>query len=189
VLVIDASSSMRDPTAAGRPKIDAARQAAGVFLDHLLTGSGDQAAVVAFNHSAALLQPLTDDRSLVDAALSRVQIAFQTRIDLGVEAARAELASNRRRPDNLPVMIVLSDGRANPVGPEAAVEQARLAKSAGVVVFIIGLGADLDDAALLEMAGGEAQFYRAPDAEQLAGIYRRIAAAIPCPPAAFWGRR
>jgi hypothetical protein len=28
-----------------------------------------------------------------------------------------------------------------------------------------------------------------PDAEALAGIYRGIAVAIPCPADAFWGRR
>ena len=31
--------------------------------------------------------------------------------------------------------------------------------------------------------------YRAPDAEDLADIYRAIAVAIPCPAGGFWGGR
>jgi len=87
------------------------------------------------------------------------------------------------------VLIVLTDGRANPVGPEAAVEEARRAKQAGVIVYTIGLGQDLDVDALEQMASGSARFYRAPDAEQLADIYQQIAVTIPCPAAGFWGRR
>jgi hypothetical protein len=39
------------------------------------------------------------------------------------------------------------------------------------------------------MATRPEYFYAAPDAEALAGIYRGIAVAIPCPVADFWGRR
>jgi hypothetical protein len=39
------------------------------------------------------------------------------------------------------------------------------------------------------MASRPDYFYVAPDAEQLAGIYRGIAVAIPCPAESFWGRR
>lgn len=39
------------------------------------------------------------------------------------------------------------------------------------------------------MASRPAWAYRAPDAEDLAAIYRAIAVAIPCPKDAFWGGR
>lgn len=39
------------------------------------------------------------------------------------------------------------------------------------------------------MASRPAFAYRAPDAEDLADIYRAIAVAIPCPAGAFWGGR
>jgi hypothetical protein len=86
-------------------------------------------------------------------------------------------------------MIVLTDGRSNPVPAAVAVEEARLAKVAGVQVFTIGLGADLDAGALGEMASRPEWFFIAPDAEDLAGVYRTIAVTIPCPREAFWGRR
>ena len=51
------------------------------------------------------------------------------------------------------------------------------------------LGSDLDRDALARMASGADRFYLAPDAEDLAAIYRRIAVTLPCPAGAFWGRR
>ncbi len=69
------------------------------------------------------------------------------------------------------------------------VDEARRAKNAGVVVFTIGRGQDLDVAALAAIATRPAWFFAAPDAEALAGIYRAIAVTIPCPAGAWWGRR
>lgn len=62
-------------------------------------------------------------------------------------------------------------------------------KGGGVAVFTIGLGDDIDTAALIAMASRPAFAYRAPGAEDLANIYRAIAVAIPCPATGFWGGR
>ena len=64
----------------------------------------------------------------------------------------------------------------------------RLTKAAGVLVYTIGLGPALEFQALEQIASEPAQFYRAPDAEQLAEIYRQIAVEIPCPEREFWPR-
>jgi hypothetical protein len=189
VLVIDASSSMLEPAATGRTKLAVATDAARVFLDQLHFADGDQAAVVSFNADATLLAPLTTDHATLDAALAGITTAQFTRIDRGIAVAAGELASGRHRTANTPVMIVLTDGRANPVPVSVAEAEARAAKDAGVVIFTIGLGNDLDTEALEGMASKPEYFYVAPDAEALAGMYRSIAVAIPCPAAGFWGRR
>ncbi|MFN2251769.1 MAG: vWA domain-containing protein, partial [Anaerolineae bacterium] len=188
-LVIDASTSMLQTTRAGRSKLVAAVAAAREFLDQLRLGSGDQAAVVAFNAEAHLLQPLTASRADLDASLAAIEPAQKTRIHLGVHEARVELASERRMRDNAPVMIVLTDGRSNPDPASLAVEEARLAKEEGVIVFAIGLGADLDEEALREMPSTPGGYFHAPSAEDLAAIYKQIAVEIPCPASSFWGRR
>jgi hypothetical protein len=188
-LVLDASSSMLEPSAGGRAKIDAAKAAARGFLQSLDLAGGDQVAVIWFNERAHLELPLSRDRAQLDAALDRITTAQLTRIDLGVATARLELGSLRRRLTNTPVMIVLTDGRANPVGPEAAVLEAAAAKEAGILLFTIGLGDDLDFDALQAMASRPDYFYRAPDAEQLGAIYATIATTIPCPASGFWSRR
>jgi Mg-chelatase subunit ChlD len=189
VLVIDASSSMLEPTATGRTKLAVATDAARVFLDQLHFADGDQAAVVSFNAEATLLAALSPDRATLDAALAGITTAQFTRIDRGIAVAAGELASARHRVANAPVMIVLTDGRANPVPVSVAEAEARAAKDAGAVLFTIGLGSDLDTEALRGMASKPEYLYVAPDAEALAGIYRGIAVAIPCPAGTFWGRR
>ena len=188
-LVIDASSSMTELTPAGRSKLAAAVEAAGTFLDQMHFDAGDQAAVVTFNSDATLLAPLTTTRALLDAALGAITTAQFTRIDRGIAVAREELASTRHRPGNTPVMIVLTDGRANPVPVSVAEVEARQAKDAGIVIFTIGLGNDLDTEGLRSIASRPQWFYSAPSAEELAGIYRGIAVAIPCPASVFWGQR
>ncbi|MCE7939883.1 MAG: VWA domain-containing protein, partial [Chloroflexi bacterium CFX6] len=63
VLVLDASSSMLEPTRSGRPKLAAAAEAARLFVDRLdfapdAAGKADQAALVVFNRAATTLVPL-----------------------------------------------------------------------------------------------------------------------------------
>jgi Mg-chelatase subunit ChlD len=180
---------MLELSATGRSKLAVATDAARVFLDQLHFADGDQAAVVSFNADATLLATLTTDRATLDAALAGISTAQFTRIDRGIAVAAGELAGARHRTANTPVMIVLTDGRANPVPVSVAEAEARAAKDTGVVLFTIGLGNDLDTEALRGMASRPEYFYVAPDAEALVGIYRSIAVAIPCPSGTFWGRR
>lgn len=190
--VADPVTVAADPTRNGRPKIDAALDAARAFLD-LLTLDGadrDQAAIVAFNAEAWILAPLTSDRTSLDAALDRIALAQQTRLDRAIAVGAEALAdASRRRAGSVPVLVLLTDGRANPVPVEAAVAEATAAKAAGATVFTIGLGNDVDAEALAVMASTPGGFLRAPDAEDLADAYRAVARSIPCPASAWWGGR
>lgn len=193
VLVLDASSSMAEPTRSGRPKIDAALDAARAFLGLLALGGpppapgqpvpeGDQAALVAFHADAWLLTPLSADRAALDAALETIALGQQTRLDRAVAVGAAALAdATRRRPGNLPVLVLLTDGRANPVLVDAAVAEAAAAKAAGVTLFTIGLGEAIEADALAAMASTPTAFLRAPDGEDLAAAYAQVARRLPCP--------
>lgn len=188
-LAIDASTSMLLPADASHTKLDVAVDAAREFLDLLHLDGGDQAAVVAFNSAAALLAPLTADRATLDGALTGIETARQTCLLCAVDVGANELASARHKPANTPVLILLTDGQSNPRPASEAVARAAQAKQAGVVIFTIGLGADLDVAALASIASQPWYFYRAPTADELDDIYREIAVNIPCPAEQFWGRR
>lgn len=189
VLVIDASSSMLELTSGSRTKLSVAIEAVRYFLDQLQLSQGDQAAIVSFNSDAVLRSPLTANRDALDQALAAIRTDQFTRIDLGIAAGAAELRSSRHLLSNTPVIITLTDGRANPVPVSEAEAQARAAKNDGVELFTIGLGSDLDTESLRRMASRPEYFYLTPDANALAGIYKAIAVAIPCPANAFWGRR
>ena len=180
---------MLDEVRPGYTKRDAAVEAAGRFIDSLR--SGDQAGVVSFNDMAVLDQGLTGDKVALHAALPRIVNRQFTRLDLGIQRAREELAGARHNPGNRTVIILLTDGKANPEPVETAVEEGRLAKASGVTLFVIGLGRPehLDDQALRQIASRPEYYFQTPDAGALAAIYEEIARVIPCPPDEFWGRR
>jgi len=183
---------MSEHTRAGRPKLEAALEASRTFLEllELDRSDGDQAAIIAFNSDAWILSPLTSDRALLDAALDSVVLSQQTRLDRAVAVGAQALADrSRRRPENHPVLVLLTDGRANPVPVDVAIAEAERAAAAGVTLFTIGLGDDLDAEALARMASRPQDFLRAPDAEDLADVYREVAHSMPCPGSAWWGGR
>ncbi len=170
-------------------KLDAAIAAAQAFVDQLALDSGDQVAIVSFNAMARLEHALTADRDAIRFALSEIRTERQTCIVCGVSAAADELASDRTIKSNRAVMVLLTDGRSNPRPVSEAVTEAERLKADGAVIFTIGLGNELDDAALEHIASRPEYFYRAPKAEDLTSIYRAIAVEIPCPMESYWGRR
>lgn len=189
VLVVDASTSMALLTPSGQQKIDAAIDAVWTFLDGLrLVPGGDRAAIVAFNGAATTLQELTSERRRLVSALRRIALAPRSRVDAGIDAAAAEL-SVRGRPDRNRAMVVLSDGKANPVAPSAVVAAARTARQMGLGVFVVGVGPDMDAPTLRAMAGAATRFFGAPDPDQLRAIYAQLARTVPCPAAGYWGKR
>ena len=185
-LVLDASTSMLEPTAAGRSKLEAALTAVRLFLNNLDLAGGDQAAIVAFNSQARLVQGLTADRAALDRALAGIATAQQTRIQLGIGAGHEELAGPRHTAANNRALIVLTDGRNNPEPVSEAVAAAAAAQARGIRIFTIGLGDEVERDALAEMASAEDGFFHAPDGEDLLAIYAHIATAIPCPPGTYW---
>lgn len=183
VLVMDASSSM-----AGE-KLTDAKDAAISFVRLLdLEPQGDQAAVVSFDADAALAAPLSGNRWTVEAAIRGLTTRRGTHIDEGLRVALAELEGPRRIEVNAAVIVLLTDG-IHTGEPEADLEVARDVRDSGMRLYTIGLGEDVDEAALIEMAGSPERYFFAPDSSHLARLYGQIAVEIDCPAEDFWGRR
>jgi len=180
VLLVDASTSMNAPTQAGRPKIEAARDGARAFVD--LARPVDRVALFAFHERVDRLAPLTADRAVLHAAVDAIATAPWTRIDLALAAALDELTGPRAGPGHLPVIVLMTDGHPTRTTPEAVLDQARRARAAGILVFAIGVGSDLDAQLLHAVAGDASRYHGADDAEALRDIYQRIATTIPCAP-------
>ncbi len=176
VLLLDASSSMHEPGAGGEIKLQLALDAATAFIDSL-SFPGDRAAVVAFNGRSEVLHPLSDHRLGLLMALADIygHVRFGSRLDQGLVLARDLLA--RSGPDRVPVIVLLTDGLADPA---PALEAARALRAGGVAVFAIGLGEGADAALLEQLAGDRERFFPSPDGADLERIFRTVAAMAGC---------
>jgi Mg-chelatase subunit ChlD len=182
-LVLDASSSMLEPAAGGGTKIEAAREAAGAFLDAVSLG-GDRVSVVEFGADARVVTPLTADRKQLEAGLNALAPSLDrqgTRIDLGLSQAHEAL--RQRRADALPVVILLTDGlQTNPPGPDAVrtVRDALLVDVPEALVYTIGLGESVDGPLLIELAGARQRSFLSPSTADLRAIYGEISERLGC---------
>ena len=191
-LVLDTSSSMREPADDGDgTKLDAARRAASAFLDNLAFPR-DHAAIVAFDRDAREVVGLTDDIGTLRSGLDGLTSMEGTRIDLGLKQAVATLAAGGRSIAK-PVTILLTDGRPNqvPFGPgspypaarsqeEAVLQTAAEVKAFGSLLYTIGLGGTIDEHLLRQVATSPDRFYRSPTTDKLAEIYAQISERITC---------
>jgi Ca-activated chloride channel family protein len=174
-LVIDTSSSMTGQ------KFNDARDAALTFvgLIDLEPGRG-QVAVVRFDREAEVVRELTRSRTSIEAAIRDLHVRSGTHIDEGLRAALGELRSQRHIERNTQVLVLLTDGVQTGT-PGADLRAAAEVRDAGVRVYAIGLGADVDEGALRSIAGTEERYYFAPDSSDLERIYGEIARDLMCP--------
>jgi Mg-chelatase subunit ChlD len=204
-LVVDVSESMRELTVGGRTKLAATQAAAKTFLGLMQLapngqGQHDQVAVVGFNHDAWVEQALTNDASFVATAIDRLALrqANGTRLDLAFDRGAEALTGPSHRAANHEVLVLLTDGQPTgvPLASDRTVETtvkdaAGRAKAAGVAVYTIGVGGEgtTNPALLRACASSPAQYFDAPDAEELGRIYAGVAYRVGCPAERFWGRR
>jgi len=177
VLVIDTSSSMDQPAPGGGTKLDAARAAARMFVD-LAQLPRDRVAVVMFDQGGRTLIDLSGDRAAIHRALDGLATRQGTRIDQGLAQAAAVLAAGRR-PQALATVVLLTDGRQGEA-VEAVAANAAALKSAGAVLYTLGLGADIDAALLRAVASSPDRFLVSPTAAELDAIYRQVLVRIEC---------
>lgn len=182
VLVIDTSSSMAEPANAALPegpsKLDAALQAASTFVG-LLGLPSDRAALVAFDGASRREIGLSGDLTAIRSALARQSTGQGTRIDLGLAEA-AQLLAAEGRDGALPVTVLLTDGLQAGGDAASVLDAAAALKSAGAILYAIGLGDGVDAALLAELASTPERYFASPDAEALQRIYDRISVRLAC---------
>lgn len=182
-LLIDTSSSMTGQ------KLRDAQDAVLAFVDAMDLAPGrDQVTVVRFDSDAEVRQTLTHDRSAIEQVIRGLGVRSGTHIDRGLAAALAELQSVRRIKANIPVVVLLTDGRQSG-DAQAALEAARLVRDAGIALYAIGLGEDVDAGILTAIAGTSSRYRFAPESADLRAIYAGVAKDIRCPDEQLWPRR
>ncbi len=167
MLVLDRSSSM------GGDKWHGAQQAAKEFIDQM-NFAQDRVAVTLFSGGAQLQQALTQDAEVAKQAIDNGRPSGGTDIADGLERGGDELVANERA-DVPRVLILLSDGGSNKA---AAIQAADAYKDAGIRIIAIGLGGDVEEDLLRDVANSPEDYYFAPDPSQLGDIYQPIARSI-----------
>ena len=168
----------------GPQPITSAKEAAKSFVDRL-DPTYDRIGAMSYNEEFTLVSALTNNFSNVKSALGTISTQDKwTNIGDAIQFSTTKLASE---PANrVKVEILLTDGQANRPEPEStapayAISKATAAKSAGIIIFAIGLGHDVNPPTLQSIASeinGEKMYFFAPDAQGLQEIYDRIADII-----------
>ena len=143
------------------------RAASKNFVDAML--DQDKGTVVDFDDWARLVQGLTSDKAALKAAIDRIDEVGGTNIGAGVRIGLDELATTPD-DDRAQIMILLTDGVGS-YDPLLTVE----AGNAGVTVYTIGLGTDIDEPLLrtiAEQTGGS--YAQVDDASDLPEVFREI---------------
>lgn len=169
-VVLDRSGSMQGA------KIEKARQAACVAIDHL--GDNDYFSLVTFdNDTDVLLAPerVGDARHRDDlkARIDRIRPGGGTAIYAGVTVGAKQVRRYLEK-EFVNRVVLLSDGLAN-VGPSRAGDLATLGRELrrdGLSVTTVGLGDDYNEDLMTALAeASNANYYYVRDAEKLPGIF------------------
>lgn len=168
-LIVDESGSM-----SGAP-MAAAQSAALAFLNEL-NPKGAQVAVISFDTTATVLQPLTADLRAVVRAIARLDPGGQTNYIDALDKAAAELAGPIARDDVPQVAVMMTDGK--PTNRPGVEEAADRLKATPATLYTIGLGLTVNQDLLKTMASRSDYFFSAPSEAELADVYRAIARRI-----------
>jgi Ca-activated chloride channel family protein len=190
VLALDVSGSMEAPDfrLKGR-EVDRLHIAKKVVGDFVEGRPFDRIGLVVFGEEAFTQVPLTLDHDALHSFLDNVQIgmagANQTAIGQALAISARQLG---RLEAPSKVLILLTDGRNN-AGALSPLQAAEAAKTLGVTVYTVGVGAtearrrgffqgnteEIDEETLTQIAeatGG--QYFRGTNSQGLASIYETI---------------
>lgn len=166
-MVLDASGSMLGQK--NKSTIGAARE----FVQGM-DGVRDRAAVLWFHDDDTLVQPMTNDKTLLTLAIDSLPAAGTTAAWDAAWSGISELVANSTVFDSCRAVILLTDGIDNSSirGLNDVIAYARLH---GVRVFTVGLGVDVNSVALAHLAfqtGG--RYFGVDNPDMLAQIYQEI---------------
>jgi Mg-chelatase subunit ChlD len=184
IMAIDLSGSMNNDSKEPPQPISSVLIAAESFVERLK--KSDQVGLITFATGALLRERLTRDIAGVAETISNLKIdpkeeTGSTNQGEALKGALGELTSELHSPDARQVVVLLTDGLATAPDedPEAyALEHAALLKEAGISVFTIGLGKDVNMDFVKALATSEAQSYQAVSVTDLDQIYRTITASL-----------
>lgn len=192
MLVFDRSGSMTNDGKNPPQPITTAKDAAQSFVDNMQ--STDHIGLESFATTATLDQGLTADRTAIGNAIQGISIHTDGTqyTDLGDAIAQAtqELVSNDHQSNAKQAMVIMTDGIASrPLDPSNpnndayaatyAAQMAAAAKKDSIIIYVIGLGKDVNASYLSgQIATDPQHYFEAPTKDQLTGVYDKIAQTV-----------
>jgi len=184
-LGIDLSGSMNNDGDEPPQPVTDALGAASRFVDNLQ--EADQVAVVTFATRANLTNQLTNLHSgvteaILDLEIDPVEEVGFTNTTAAFEVAQEELNSERHNDDARRVLVLLTDGLPTAEGDEDVVAQAEEVATAldedGIELYAIGLGENVDQEFIRNIASDESNAFFAPTGADLDTIYAEITSSL-----------
>ena len=178
MLVLDRSNSID----AG--EMASLKTAAHSFVDSLdPTADGNHMGQTNFSTYGHFDLHLTGNKTLIDNAIDSLAAGAYTNLMEGIVYAANELKDTNiayERPAAPDFMIIITDGNPNrPVDSATARAQAKSAadsaKAAGVTLYVVGVGADVDATYLKTIASGDDHYYPVVDYTSLSDTLEEIA--------------
>ena len=169
-LVIDKSLSMQGN------KIQRAKEAAKVFVD-MMDGVCDEATLVSFGGDVVVDVFMTTDKTLLKKGIDGLVLNFGTLLWDGTYAGISELVNNG--VNECRAVILLTDGRPYGNQQYTLADCIALAQANKIRVFAIGLGNNVNEPPLQQLAretGGT--YYYSPSGDDLVDIYKEISTVI-----------
>lgn len=200
MLVFDRSGSMDVGRKTPPEPLTTSKNAANAYVD--AADIVDKVGIVSFATMASnpIDHELSMDHSGVRSAVATIAIdkngTQNTNLGDALKSANEELQSARHTKDAKKIIVALTDGVANrPLDPvnqksstyaeDYAAKIAGDAKTAGVQVYAIGLGKDINETFLRDrIATDPAHYFNAPTAQDLQTIYKNISETV-CKPENF----
>ncbi len=189
MLLIDRSGSMNNQQQNPPQPFTAVKAAATDFVS--LLGTPARSGLVSFAGQASLDQGLTQEHENTRRSVENMQILPQSEggvTNLGAAVKTARDALEQANEDRQNVLVILTDGKANapedPGGETYAKRQITRVKQSGATVYTIGLGDDVNQQFLEDIASDSGNYFQAADRDALSGIYEEIHSSL-CEQAPF----
>jgi len=190
MMIIDKSGSMNDKAGSTGTKISNAITAGDNFVDLTAKNAQNEVGLVSFASTATTDSTLTSNFASVKTQINNLKASGSTCIQCAINKADQAIAAGKR--SNIKnVVVLLTDGKANAIEgnssqvSQATAEQAALTaaqnshKNNDTIMFVIGLGTDVNATFLKQLAtstGG--QYYFPPTTDNLNDIYTQISQII-----------
>ncbi|WP_430647068.1 substrate-binding domain-containing protein [Agromyces sp. GXS1127] len=175
LFLLDVSGSMSDPIETGETKLEAAKQAIELSLDHF--SDGDHVGLAAFSEvdarplapgEVSAVDDIADTRDRFESALAKLKPIEWTPLYEAVDTF-AKRQADDYDPDRINAIVLLSDGRNETEAPSTSSKQMldtleELHHSTPVLVFTLAYGADADVKTLQSISSATgAHYYDATD--------------------------